>query len=91
VIALLVGTVLAVAVLAFVLFPLLRDGDGVHTRATPRDQPELRMPATDAEPVSDDEVEAALAAYRLAVTVCPVCGPRPEHEPLYCSNCGRKL
>jgi hypothetical protein len=39
---------------------------------------------------SDDEVEALVRAYREA-RVCPDCGPRPESDAVYCSNCGRYL
>ena len=39
---------------------------------------------------SDDEVEALVRAYRDSRT-CPTCGPRPEADAVYCSNCGRYL
>lgn len=45
--------------------------------------------ATPARP-SDDEVEALVRAYRES-RACPTCGPRPESDALYCSNCGRYL
>jgi len=43
---------------------------------------------------SDDEIEAAVQAYRArakAGAVCVSCGPRPEPDAAYCSNCGRYL
>ena len=40
---------------------------------------------------SDDEIEAAVAAYREAHPACPVHGPRPEADAVYCSDCGRYL
>lgn len=43
-----------------------------------------------AEP-SDDEVEAAVRAYRERHASCPTCGPRPESDALFCSSCGRYL
>ena len=39
---------------------------------------------------SDDEVEALVRAYRES-RACPTCGPRPESDASYCSNCGRFL
>jgi double zinc ribbon protein len=39
---------------------------------------------------SDDEVEALVRAYRES-RACPTCGPRPESDALYCSNCGHYL
>ena len=43
-----------------------------------------------AEP-SDDEIEAAVRAYRERHASCPTCGPRPESDALFCSTCGRYL
>ena len=39
---------------------------------------------------SDDEVEALVRVYRES-HVCPSCGPRPEPDAVYCSNCGRYM
>lgn len=39
---------------------------------------------------SDDEVEALVRVYRES-RICPTCGPRPEPDAVYCSNCGRYL
>jgi hypothetical protein len=44
-----------------------------------------------AHPPSDDELEAAVRAYREQHAACPSCGPRPEPDAVYCSNCGRYL
>lgn len=41
--------------------------------------------------VGDDEVEAAILAYRGRAPACPSCGPRPEPDAIYCSECGRYL
>ena len=49
--------------------------------------------ATVAQP-TDDEIEAAVHAYRArgkAGAVCVACGPRPEPDAVFCSNCGRYL
>ena len=40
---------------------------------------------------ADDEIEAALRAYRASHPSCPDCGPRPESDAAFCSNCGRYL
>ncbi|MEO7457648.1 MAG: zinc ribbon domain-containing protein [Gemmatimonadaceae bacterium] len=38
-----------------------------------------------------DAVEAAVAAYRSRLKDCGRCGPRPEPDAIYCSNCGSFL
>jgi hypothetical protein len=40
---------------------------------------------------ADDEIEAAIRAYRTGLLSCPSCGPRPEPDAAFCSNCGRYL
>jgi hypothetical protein len=40
---------------------------------------------------SDDAIEAAIRAYRAERPVCATCGPRPEADAIFCSNCGRYL
>src|SRR5581483_4192802 len=40
---------------------------------------------------ADDEIEAAIRAYRAEHPSCPVHGPRPEADAVYCSDCGRYL
>ncbi|HVX40406.1 MAG TPA: zinc ribbon domain-containing protein [Gemmatimonadaceae bacterium] len=43
---------------------------------------------------SDDEIEAAVQAYRSrtkGAAVCVSCGPRPEADAVFCSSCGRYL
>ena len=39
----------------------------------------------------EDEIEAAVRAYREQRVACPTCGPRPEPDAVYCSTCGRYL
>lgn len=39
----------------------------------------------------EDEIEAAVRAYRAQQVACPVCGPRPEPDAVFCSTCGRYL
>src|SRR5262245_12272089 len=132
IIALVVGTVLAIAALAFVLYPLFFDAPAARTagrqggaawsddvaalreiefdratgklsdadyaqlkaqytrqalatmRQSPEGGPELPVGA-------DDEVEAAIRAYRAQRPTCAACGPRPEADASFCSNCGRFL
>ena len=40
---------------------------------------------------TDAEVEAEVRAQRQRLAGCPTCGPRPESDAVYCSNCGRYL
>jgi hypothetical protein len=77
---LVVGTVLALGALAVVLYPLFY----------PSDEPlETGSPAVGAR--SDDLVEAALRTFRASHPDCPRCGPRPESDATFCSDCGRPL
>ncbi|UCG88080.1 MAG: zinc ribbon domain-containing protein [Gemmatimonadota bacterium] len=40
----------------------------------------------------DDPAEAAIRRARAkAAAACPTCGPRPESEAAFCSDCGRPL
>lgn len=130
-IPLIVGTLLAVAALAFVLYPVffgvvrsplptvlprLNEGDSAvlalreieFDRATGKlsdvDYAELKARYTQeaisamrqqtsrggASPLGD-EIEAAVLAYRQTHLTCPVHGPRPEADAVYCSDCGRYL
>jgi hypothetical protein len=43
--------------------------------------------------LKDQYTERAVKAMRGggAAPSCPVCGPRPETDPSYCSECGRSL
>jgi hypothetical protein len=128
--ALIVGTILAVGALGYVLFPLLvgttavlprrsirvavsrpvegeavaalreiefdratgklsdADYDELKTRYTTRALQALRGGA--ASP-ADDAAEAAVLAYRSRMARCGTCGPRPEPDAVYCSNCGTFL
>jgi hypothetical protein len=49
---------------------------------------ESRSDAPAARP-SDDDIEAEVRTYRQRLAGCPTCGPRPEPDAVYCSNCGR--
>jgi len=45
----------------------------------------------DAEASPEDLVEATVLAYRARLKSCARCGPRPEPDAVYCSNCGSYL
>jgi hypothetical protein len=129
--ALVVGTLLAVGALAYVLFPLLagamiapgrrvatrREAAGAveseaiaalreieFDRATGKlsdaDYEELRTRYTGraleamragTAATAGDAAEAAVLAYRERLKRCVRCGPRPEPDAVYCSNCGLYL
>ena len=40
---------------------------------------------------ASDPVEAAVLAYRARLRHCAHCGPRPQPDALYCSDCGAYL
>jgi hypothetical protein len=72
----------------------LSDADyaDLKTRYTQRALDAMRasgVPATEA-PV-EDVVEAAVLAIRARLRSCVRCGPRPEPDAVYCSNCGAYL
>jgi len=132
--ALAVGTLLAVAALAYVLFPLLfemrptvarvvspvvriagfADEDAIaalreiefdratgklsdadyadlKTRYTQRALEAMRASGAAAAADVDDPIEAVVLAYRARLRSCARCGPRPEADAIYCSNCGAYL
>ena len=138
IVALVLGTVLAVGALAFVLYPIffaparnevlqalaprqtdreaavaalreiefdratgkLSDADyaDLKVRYTEEAIVAMRLEEKAGEtagviglPSTDDEIEAAVLAYRAGGCVCPTCGPRPEPDAVFCSNCGRYL
>jgi hypothetical protein len=137
VIALVVGTALALAALAFVLHPLfahagelpgrrrseaagpvvapeqdavdvlreiefdratgkLSDGDyhALKTRYTERALAAMRARDSAAALATlplDDVAEAAVRRHRARLAECATCGPRPEPDARYCSDCGRFL
>jgi hypothetical protein len=96
--ALIVGTVLALAALIYVLWPVITAAEG---RATPSSRTSHPSAANDvlpdtrdaapSETVADDAVEAEIRRARTQLRVCPACGPRPEPAARYCSRCGRPL
>jgi hypothetical protein len=133
ILALIVGTVLAVGALAFVLYPVffaptyraaptaivpqqsdrdaavaalreiefdkatgkLSDVDYADLKSRYTEQAIVAMRvetnAAAAAAPTDDEVEAVIRAFRAGASACPTCGPRPEPDAVYGSNCGRYL
>jgi hypothetical protein len=130
--ALALGTLLAVGALAYVLFPLLFgtttrplraivaastkntaendavvalreiEFDRVTGKLSDADYAELKTRYTSraleamrtgiADPAQAlDAAEAAVMAYRARIKSCARCGPRPEPDAVYCSNCGTYL
>jgi hypothetical protein len=128
------GTLLAVAALAFVLYPLLFDvrassprapsrtlraapaGDEdavaalreiefdratgklsdadyaeLKTRYTARALEAMRASGASEAVGVEDVVEQAVLAFRARLRSCARCGPRPEPDAIYCSNCGGYL
>lgn len=140
--ALLVGSVLAIAGLAYVLLPLVRpdlapvregavggteieptaidalreiefdqatgklsaeDYNALRAEYTPLAMAELEASdrasvlardeagSRGGAPAGDDLAERLIARAKSRATSCPTCGPRPEADALYCSDCGRTL
>ncbi|HWJ13448.1 MAG TPA: zinc ribbon domain-containing protein [Gemmatimonadaceae bacterium] len=83
-IALVIGTVLAVGALAFVLYPIFF---GAH-RAK-------QAPSGAADQAAiDEEIEAAVRAYRAGEKKhdrCAVCGTPVVRDAHFCANCGSRL
>ena len=57
--------------------------------ASMRGAPELPVAAPPT--AADDDVEAAIRAYRSERPICTDHGPRPEPDAIFCSECGRYL
>ena len=131
ILALVIGTLLAVGALAFVLFPIFfapppqRRFVSIEPRRSERDDAvaalreiefdratgklsdtdyaelkrrytqdaviAMRREGQTADASNDDEIEVAIRAFRAGQPTCPTCGPRPEPDADFCSNCGRYL
>ncbi len=108
-IALFLGTALAVTSLLYVLYPLFR-AEPVPIRRVVRpvpiqsasavdalrelefDQQTGKISASDYESLKARYTEQAVAVMRAGnAPVCERCGPRPESDAQYCSNCGASL
>jgi len=72
----------------------LSDSDyaDLKTRYTQRALDAMRASgAVTADTPVEDVVEAAVLAIRARLRSCARCGPRPEPDAIYCSNCGSYL
>ena len=108
-IALFLGTALAVTSLLYVLYPLFRaEPAPIKRGARPVpiqpasavdalrelefDQQTGKISASDYESLKARYTEQAVAVMRAGnAPVCERCGPRPESDAQYCSNCGAAL
>ena len=84
---LVVGALLALAAVVYLAMPLLRPMRA--SEALPPD-------AASGGAGHRDAAEALIRRYRrgepaAAAPVCPRCGPRPEPDALFCSECGARL
>lgn len=72
----------------------LSDADYAQLKEQYTRQALARMRSSGDEPTTgtaEDEVEAAIRAYRQAHPSCQRCGPRPESDAVFCSSCGLYL
>ena len=73
----------------------LSDADYVQLKAQYTRQALASMRGAPGSPLSapptpaDDDVEAAIRAYRSERPTCTDHGPRPEPDAIFCSECGR--
>ncbi len=110
---LILGTVLALAALSFVLYPLIvSDGTMNSIRSIPgNESPDAsrnsavdalreiefdratgKLSESDYEQLKSSYTQRALTFMRSSgAVICDVCGPRPEGDAQFCSNCGRAL
>ncbi|MDQ2891051.1 MAG: hypothetical protein M3R65_10955 [Gemmatimonadota bacterium] len=116
--AMIVGTMLAIAVLCFVLYPLFREplGIGVMSALPPRtalgvttavealreiefDHATGKLSDVDYAELRSSYTQSAVTAMRdggagpaqPGGVICEHCGPRPEADAVYCSECGHAL
>jgi len=68
------------------------DYSELKARYTARALEAMRAAAGPGESASpEDAVEATVLAYRARLRSCSRCGPRPEPDAVFCSNCGAYL
>jgi cytochrome c-type biogenesis protein CcmI len=60
----------------------------VAMRSAEPSEPVVVVPASE---VALDPAEAEVLRYRARQQSCPTCGPRPEPDAVFCSECGRFL
>jgi len=92
-IPLVIGAALAVAALGYVLYPIVFGGRPKGSAATEGGG----VDATIVDPTIDEEIEAAVRAYRSGRGEekhdrCAACGtPVVARDARYCSTCGNRL
>ncbi len=90
--ALVVGTLLALGALGYVLWPLIKAAEGRVAESVPTRAPVMTQGAgAPLDGADDDAAEAEIRRARAQLRACPDCGPRPEPAARYCSRCGRPL
>jgi Double zinc ribbon len=67
------------------------DYDELRARYTERALVEMRRDAASSIASPDELLEAAVAEARARLKECATCGPRPEPDAVFCSNCGEYL
>jgi len=63
----------------------------LKSRYTARALAAMRARGEGGDATPEDLVEATVLAYRARLKSCARCGPRPEPDAVYCSNCGSYL
>jgi len=63
----------------------------LKTRYTREAIASMRRKQSSTDAAADDEIEAAVRAYRAEHPACDVHGVRPEPDAIFCSDCGRYL
>jgi hypothetical protein len=105
--ALVVGTLLAIAALSFVLYPLLigaypgpaekqRDQPGADhavdaLREIEFDRETGKLSDADYDSLKASYTRDAITAMRSSGTSCPSCGAIPEPNANFCSRCGTQM
>ncbi|HEY7899362.1 MAG TPA: hypothetical protein VIC03_13200 [Gemmatimonadaceae bacterium] len=117
--AMLVGTALAIVTLCFVLYPLFREPLGIQTRRaavapevgvstavdalreiefdhvtgklSDKDYAELKSAYTQTAVAAMRERDDGEPTDHGSDLICARCGPRPERDAVYCSECGQAL
>ncbi len=67
------------------------DYDELRARYTKRALDAMRRQSAAKDVSQDDLLEGAIAEYRSRLKDCDTCGPRPEPDAVFCSNCGTYL
>ncbi len=87
------GTALALVSFGYVLWPLVRGASSANSSTRNRDTIFSDMASLNSQPdaSADDEAEQLIARARARQRECPTCGPRPQPDAKFCSNCGQAI